>query len=71
MKNCHYRDGAAVVSFLHWLERRLQENVRVSEVEIDSKLTEYRRVFSPEKFVSPSFDTIAGVNENGAIIHYR
>lgn len=93
MRQCHRRDGAAVVSFLSWLQeticpktQRAQEEkteekkkhvsavaskTSISEVEIDVQLMQCRRNYSPELFLGRSFDTIAGVNGNGAIIHYR
>jgi Xaa-Pro aminopeptidase len=41
----------------------------LNEVQLADKLQAFRA--RCEKFVGPSFATIAGVNENGAIIHYR
>lgn len=69
MRACHERDGAAVVEFLCWLERTVASGRAVSEVEIDAELTDRRRAAG--LFVDRSFPTIAGVNGNGAIIHYR
>eukprot|EP01035_Chromulina_nebulosa_P016804 gene16804-22286_t len=44
----------------------------ISEYDIDIILTNVRKEFSPQGvFLEPSFPTIAGVNSNGAIIHYR
>jgi Xaa-Pro aminopeptidase len=72
MVQCHRRDGAAVVAFLHWLSRYIvPTSTSISEVEIDDKLTQFRRDYSPDTFIGHSFDTIAGVGGNGAIIHYR
>ena len=47
------------------------KNAGVSEVEIDLHLTQFRGLYSPDTFIGRSFDTIAGVNGNGAVIHYR
>jgi Xaa-Pro aminopeptidase len=69
MRNSHVRDGAAVVEFLSWLEEYLLQGNSISEYDIDLRLTAERAKDS--KFLEPSFSTIAGVNENGAIIHYR
>eukprot|EP01038_Epipyxis_sp_PR26KG_P007198 gene7198-9823_t len=68
MKSCHLRDGAAMVEFFSWLEEHLISKT-LTEVEIDHKVNEFRASFG--MFLEPSFPTIAGVNENGAIIHYR
>ncbi len=64
MRKAHIRDGAAVVKLLHWLGEK-----KVSELEVVDKLLEYRN--AGELFVEPSFDTIAGSGEHGAIVHYR
>lgn len=69
MKACHLRDGAAVVEFISWLEEYLAAGNTITEYEIDVKLTASRASY--DLFLEPSFATIAGVNENGAIIHYR
>ena len=78
MRDCHLRDGAAVVEFLCWLEDQLYSDsdsdssfstVKISEVELADQLESFRA--KCDKFLYPSFETIAGVNENGAIIHYR
>lgn len=71
-RDCHLRDGAALVEFFSWLDDYLgshEGEKGLDEVEIDLKLNSFRQ--SQEKFIEPSFPTIAGVNENGAIIHYR
>ena len=69
MLQAHIRDGAAEVEFLAWLEETLSTGQGVSEVEIDLELTAWRAKYA--KFVECSFATIAGVNGNAAIIHYR
>ncbi len=66
MKNAHIRDGVAVVKFLSWLENNWQGK---TELDIVDKLYEFR---SKQKyFFSNSFETIAGMGENGAIVHYQ
>lgn len=69
MRACHLRDGAAVIEFLSWLEEHLSSGQTITEYEVDLQLTASRAKF--DHFLEPSFATIAGVNENGAIIHYR
>ncbi len=70
MRAAHLRDGAAEVEFLAWLDKEVQAPGRaVSELEIDEVLTGLRA--RREKFLGLSFDTIAGVGPNGAVIHYR
>lgn len=62
------RDGVAMVRFLKWLK----ETVRTSqetEMSIDQKLYELRA--EQDGFQGISFDTIAGYQEHGAIVHYE
>lgn len=47
----------------------VQEKKGVNEVEIDEVSTRFRK--EAGMFVDLSFPTIAGVESNGAIIHYR
>ena len=70
MRNCHLRDGAAVVEFMCWLEEAMAVGQQgITEVDIDLKVTECRA--QQALYVERSFPSIAGVNENGAIMHYR
>ncbi len=69
MRAAHLRDGAAVAEFLAWLEEWLGNGMTITEFEIDIELTKSRASY--DLFLEPSFATIAGVNENAAIIHYR
>jgi Xaa-Pro aminopeptidase len=45
------------------------QQMGISEVALADKLQSFRAQCG--SFLEPSFATIAGVNENGAIIHYR
>jgi Xaa-Pro aminopeptidase len=71
MKQAHLRDAVALAEFMEWLENGIKIKLSISEVEIDEKLTFFRKDVSKNKFVDLSFPTIAGVGSNGAIIHYR
>mmetsp|Transcript_10818 Transcript_10818/g.16466 ORF Transcript_10818/g.16466 Transcript_10818/m.16466 type:complete len:641 (-) Transcript_10818:45-1967(-) len=71
MKACHVRDGAACVHFLAVLQELLEKQEKITEYDIDIILTSIRKSYSKEKFIGPSFPTIAGFGPNGAIIHYR
>jgi Xaa-Pro aminopeptidase len=62
----HVIDGAAVTSFLHWLDTTKE---KVSEITAADKLLEFRAKNKP--FIEPSFATIAGFESNGAIVHYH
>jgi Xaa-Pro aminopeptidase len=61
----HKYDAIALCKFFAWLE---QNQANATEMTIAEKLLELRSL-CPE-FVYPSFATIAGFAENGAIVHY-
>jgi Xaa-Pro aminopeptidase len=65
------QDGAALCEFFAWLEAELDKPQRapLTELTIDEQITAARA--RRPHFVSPSFNTIAGFNANGAIMHYR
>ncbi|MDA4846474.1 aminopeptidase P family protein [Hoeflea poritis] len=71
-RTAHERDGAAMVSFLAWLDR--QQPGTVDEISAVRNLEEARRA-TGERLQMPlldiSFDTISGAGPNGAVIHYR
>ncbi len=61
-------DGVAMVRFLMWLEQAVP-NGQETEISIDQKLYELRA--QQALFHGISFDTIAGYQEHGAIVHYE
>ncbi|MDE5592117.1 MAG: aminopeptidase P family protein [Helicobacter sp.] len=63
------QDGIALCNFLQWLEDSLKKEECISELDIDSKLQEFRS--QHESYVSDSFATIAAFNANAALPHYR
>lgn len=63
------QDGAALCEFFSEFEQRLDNGERLSELDVDSMLIAVRS--KQPNYVSPSFPTIAGFNENGALPHYR
>lgn len=62
-----YQDGAALCHFFSWLEQNL--NINLTELDISDKILEFRK--QQPDFMYPSFATIAGFKEHGAIIHYQ
>ena len=64
-RRVHIIDGVALSRLLHWLER----NHSMNEISVTEKLLEFRSAH-PD-FIYPSFPTIAGFAEHGAIIHYH
>lgn len=70
MRNCHVRDGVALIRFLAWLEDELlNNNSQLDELEAADKLEMYRS--QGELFAGLSFETIAATGSNAAVIHYR
>lgn len=78
------KDGVALVKFLRWLdewkayasgkglqgwEDKNAEFLPLTEISLDRKLTSLRA--EQEGFRDISFDTIAGYQEHGAIVHYE
>ncbi len=72
MRRAHVMDALALVRFLFWLERAGKaELASLSEFDLGERLLAFRTEAGGERFRGPSFDTIAGYNENGAVVHYR
>jgi Xaa-Pro aminopeptidase len=63
------RDGVAMVRFLRWLKPAVEAGGQ-TELTVSEKLEELRKEEGAKKFISLSFGTICGYNENGAIVHY-
>ena len=62
------RDGIAMVKFLRWLKPAVEMGGQ-TEMSVDRKLTSLRS--EQPLFRDISFDTIAGYQEHGAIVHYE
>jgi Xaa-Pro aminopeptidase len=69
MRQAHIRDGAALVKFFCWLEKRMTLDEKIDEVEAADQEQAFREQM--DSFVSLSFDTISSIGSNGAIIHYK
>ena len=68
LRNAHIRDGIAMVKFLKWLTDNVSKE-EISELSLVNKLNEFRTM--GEYYKGPSFSTISGYKEHGAIIHYK
>jgi Xaa-Pro aminopeptidase len=68
MRAAHRRDGAALVRFLAWLDQTWPTG-NLTELSAEQKLASLRE--GNNNYRGPSFDTISGVGEHGAIVHYR
>jgi Xaa-Pro aminopeptidase len=69
MRECHLRDGAALVQYFAWLEKQLQSGQVLDEVQAADHLEGLRKVQA--NYVGLSFPTISSTGPNGAIIHYE
>lgn len=67
-RNAMQRDGVAMVKFLKWLEVAVPKGCE-TELSVSAKLRQLRA--EQPLFKDESFDTIAGYEEHGAIVHYE
>ncbi|QED23245.1 aminopeptidase P family protein [Candidatus Deianiraea vastatrix] len=66
IKIAHQKDAIAMRKLIAWT----RENAgSITEIDVAQKSIEFRA--EDKDFICPSFETIAGFNENGAIIHYK
>ena len=67
-KSAMLKDGIAMVKFLKWLKPAVEAGGQ-TEMSVDEKLTSLRA--EQPLFRGISFDTIAGYQAHGAIVHYE
>ncbi|GAA5952220.1 hypothetical protein JCM3765_001911 [Sporobolomyces pararoseus] len=67
-RECHKRDGVALVRYFNWLEKRLDDGIELKEFDAATKLEEFRSQLP--LFKGLSFNTISSTGPNAAIIHY-
>jgi Xaa-Pro aminopeptidase len=67
MINSHVIDGIALTKFIYWIKKVNKK--KITEVDAQIKLEKFRK--KSNKYLYPSFETIAGAGKNGAIVHYR
>ena len=67
MIEAHKKDGLALTRFIYWIKNVNKK--KITEVYAQNKLEKFRKL--NKDYLFPSFDTIAGVGSNGAIVHYR
>jgi len=68
IRAAHRRDGAALARFFAWLDQHWVAD-HLTELDAENKLATFRE--SNNNYRGPSFDTISGAGEHGAIVHYR
>ena len=67
MIKSHIIDGVALTKFIYWIKKVNKK--KITEVDAQIKLEKFRK--KNNRYLYPSFETIAGAGENGAIVHYR
>lgn len=67
LKEAQVKDGVSLVKFFYWLEQTLGKE-KITERTIADKLVECRSIHND--FAGPSFSTIVGYKEHGALNHY-
>jgi Xaa-Pro aminopeptidase len=67
MIKSHVIDGVALTKFIYWIKKINKK--KITEVDAQIKLEKLRK--KSNNYLYPSFETIAGSGENGAIVHYR
>lgn len=68
MRDCHIRDGVAMERFLHWLDKSIRADRRVSEWDAAVKLGQLRSEM--EGYQGDSFETISAYGPGAALPHY-
>jgi Xaa-Pro aminopeptidase len=63
----HVIDGVALTKFIYWIKKVNKK--KITEVDAQIKLEKFRK--KNNRYLYPSFETIAGAGENGAIVHYK
>ncbi|CAM3130284.1 aminopeptidase P family protein [Vibrio rarus] len=69
MKNCHIRDGVAMVKFLSWFDEQNSQGQFLNEAQLSDKLESFRR--EDTSLADLSFDTISAAAHNAAMCHYN
>ena len=69
-KDCHVRDGAALVRYFAWLEDQIvNKNQQINEFDAAKKSAVFRA--EGKLFMGESFECISSTGSNAAIIHYK
>jgi Xaa-Pro aminopeptidase len=70
-RDCHIRDGAAIVSYLAWLDHALNVEKKTNISEYDGAL-HLKDIRKRHKWnMGQSFTTISSIGGNAAIVHYH
>ncbi|TKG95561.1 aminopeptidase P family protein [Puteibacter caeruleilacunae] len=63
------KDGAALVNFMYWLQKQMQQDDSISEYDVRLQLQKFRA--EQDNYQGESFYPIVGYAGNGAIVHYH
>jgi Xaa-Pro aminopeptidase len=69
IKYATIQDGIALTKLFNWLENKVSTNKEVTEIDVDEKLSYFKK--QNPLFKSKSFETISSFGKNSAIIHYN
>ena len=67
IRNSHIKDGVAFTKFMYWLKNNIGK-IEITEISATQKLEVFRR--EQDKFIEPSFSTIAAYKDHAAMMHY-
>ena len=67
IRNSHIKDGVAFTKFMYWLKNNIGK-IEITEISATQKLEDFRR--EQDKFIEPSFSTIAAYKDHPAMMHY-
>ena len=67
-RDCHVQDGVAMVRFLHWIEKCIQNDREISEWDAAVKLGQLRAEIPG--YQGDSFETISAYGPSAALPHY-
>lgn len=67
IRNSHIKDGVAFTKFMYWLKNNIGK-IDITEISATQKLEDFRR--EQDKFIEPSFSTIAAYKDHAAMMHY-
>ena len=67
-KIAHLFDGIALTKLIFWLKNNYNKE-KITEISAQNKLEQFKKL--QKDYLYPSFNTISGFAQNGAIIHYR
>ena len=67
-KIAHLFDGIALTKLIFWLKNNYNKE-KITEISAQNKLEQFKKL--QIDYLYPSFNTISGFAQNGAIVHYR